>query len=295
MATPNLHSKADKPFRFLDLPAELRCLVYELITPVNHALTFRYADQTNTVMLFSPTASSAILRTCRIVLKEAACLIDFTCQEFRWMPRSNSKVPMAPVPRLMADVACLAVLADTGGLLEALHKWVEHLRLDRKSNFKLFLRHHVTDEKHGWMLHWAVADWVQSAGRMLAQIDTTNWDFNRIYVVVPKPWDKTGIEVLQQRVSDLFEEMGCNLHMNFEPEDMPASSVTKRDKEAWVTRPSPFRFEGRGFWREGRARFLMGGLWRKVMELEMVGLDLTWPRRFGRLDEAWDGVEGGEL
>jgi hypothetical protein len=187
----------------------------------------------------------------------------------------------------MADVACLSALADTSGLFEVLYKWAECVRLDREFNFDVWLRHHVTDEKHGWMLHWAVADWIQSAGRMLVHTGRCAGGVPRIYAVVPKPWDETGIEVLQQSVYHLFDEMGCELQIQFEPESLDEISVTNTigRREAWARRRGPFGFEGRGF--ERRQKFVPGGMWKRVMEMETVWLDLT--NGSGRLDDGQAG------
>jgi len=101
-----------RPFRFLDLPPELRLMVYERI-PVPVCISETHFEQplededwdpvTYTIITQSTTAL-AILSTCRQIYREAAKILD----------DSVSRIAATP-PRMIADVEILDWFGGGGG------------------------------------------------------------------------------------------------------------------------------------------------------------------------------------
>jgi hypothetical protein len=98
-ATTKSATTIQKPFRFLDLPAELRCMVYENIDcGVTHHVLSRteaglpkcewpvpteIADVDSSITLVRPRAQLQILATCHLVRKEALHILQGKLPKFR--------------------------------------------------------------------------------------------------------------------------------------------------------------------------------------------------------------------
>jgi hypothetical protein len=70
--------RADQPFRFLDLPPELRVMVYSYITPRTHRHVLQTSDrwERHSITLVTNTLPVSLLATCRLVHAEARKIFE---------------------------------------------------------------------------------------------------------------------------------------------------------------------------------------------------------------------------
>jgi hypothetical protein len=121
-------------FRFLDLPAELRCSVYEhvQISSLRHGLTRSEADldrevwpkmgsgavEESSMTLITPETSIALLWTCRLIYREAHSIFVAKIQDAKSQPL-----------RFIFDFyAASALLERTGILTKLVNNFVAKCR-----------------------------------------------------------------------------------------------------------------------------------------------------------------------
>jgi hypothetical protein len=125
-----------EPFRFLDLPKELRLMVYDNITTTTHRYTFKYSPsvpmafgqaQPSSITVTMKSLPLAILRACKFVHEEASLIMSAKLLQLEQEPirvetdidtliafcrPSPLKVANFPVLRYIRD-RCLPVLFHT--------------------------------------------------------------------------------------------------------------------------------------------------------------------------------------
>ncbi|KAF1955826.1 hypothetical protein CC80DRAFT_505138 [Byssothecium circinans] len=126
--TPGLNTQ---PFRFLDLPTELRLMVYQRIpittqrTTIKQTATLGFiwpkcddGTEPSSITLVKKSTSANILRTCKFIKHEAECYIKTKLE-------SIAKEPL----RIVADFRGFQALTTSGAFLEACIYWARYMML----------------------------------------------------------------------------------------------------------------------------------------------------------------------
>ena len=135
---------ASQRFRFLDLPKELRLIIYEkviVIQSTSHPVTIRDEGVT-TITLYDRSLSTAVLATCRSIHDEASYILERQLKQILAQPpRLDISLPHLPSSyRPLSTLLCGVYLAcidmeefDFGDLLNEMVTDFPHLWDDNKS------------------------------------------------------------------------------------------------------------------------------------------------------------------
>jgi len=150
-----------RPLGFLDLPTELRLMMYELLP--NRTIRTRYVKRSSdgttesSFTIITYTAPTAILATCKTINSEAATILLKTTQQL--LPgRVVERFPYltGTAPKIEAEIPAFYILSARKGVVKAAIDWYACLQTTSSSDFNTFLNSHGYNmfsllEKHGYM------------------------------------------------------------------------------------------------------------------------------------------------
>jgi hypothetical protein len=134
-------NKASQSFRFLDLPAELRIMIYKLMP--NYTFRTRYVkrnsngDTTSSFTIIRYTAPTAMLATCKMIKNEAeAIILKTTLQMHPARVVTDQDPPLDVItPRIEADTRALYFLGADKGPVKTISEWYPRIQTNQHTKF----------------------------------------------------------------------------------------------------------------------------------------------------------------
>jgi len=135
-------NKASQSFRFLDLPAELRIMIYKLMP--NYTFRTRYVkrnsngDTTSSFTIIRYTAPTAMLATCKMIKNEAeAIILKTTLQMHPARVVTDQDPPLDVItPRIEADTRALYFLGAEKGPVNTISEWYSRIQTNQHTKFE---------------------------------------------------------------------------------------------------------------------------------------------------------------
>ncbi|CAN9375381.1 unnamed protein product [Alternaria alternata] len=135
-------NKASQSFRFLDLPAELRIMIYKLMP--NYTFHTRYVkrnsngDTTSSFTIIRYTAPTAMLATCKMIKDEAEAIILKTRLQIHPIRVDESHIPLlgSITPRIEADTRALYFLGAEKGPVNTISEWYSRIQTNQHTKFE---------------------------------------------------------------------------------------------------------------------------------------------------------------
>lgn len=118
-------------FRFLDLPSELRLMVYEMLpVKITRHEFVQQSDLPQYFALIDFAAPVAILATCRQIYEEADAILSSKLQQLQ------SSETHCAIPRLEAGGLALDMITMNDGILQAICDWYNALKDNINADFQ---------------------------------------------------------------------------------------------------------------------------------------------------------------
>lgn len=135
-------NKTSQSFRFLDLPAELRIMIYKLMP--NYTFRTRYVkrnsngDTTSSFTIIRYTAPTAMLATCKMVKNEAEAIILKTTQRLHPIRVNESHIYLMGfiTPRIEVDTRALYFLGAEKGPFKKISEWYSRIQTNQHTKFE---------------------------------------------------------------------------------------------------------------------------------------------------------------
>ncbi|RYN47762.1 hypothetical protein AA0118_g12115 [Alternaria tenuissima] len=135
-------NKASQSFRFLDLPAELRIMIYKLMP--NYTFRTRYVkrnsngDTTSSFTIIRYTAPTAMLATCKMIKDEVEAIILKTRLQIHPIRVDESHIPLlgSITPRIEADARALYFLGAEKGPVNTISEWYSRIQTNQHTKFE---------------------------------------------------------------------------------------------------------------------------------------------------------------